>query len=66
MCNLGHADLGVSHRRSGVSVNGAKIALAVYQRVPQREVLRHANDCVVDSRVAVRVVLTNNITDDTR
>ena len=35
MCNLGHANLGVSHRRSGVSVNGAKITLAVYQRVPQ-------------------------------
>ena len=58
-----HADLGVAHRRRGVAVDRAEVALAVDQQVAHRERLRHADDRVVDRRVAVRVVLADHVAD---
>ena len=58
--------LGVAHRRGVVAVDRAEVALAVDQRVAQREVLRHAHQRVVDRRVAVRVVLAHHVADDAR
>jgi hypothetical protein len=66
MGDLGQADFGVTHGRGVVAVHRAEVALAVDQHVAQREVLRHAHDGVVDRAVAVRVVLTDHVTDDTR
>ena len=48
----------------GVVVDRAEVALAVDERVAQREVLRHADERVVDRRVAVRVVLAHHVADD--
>jgi hypothetical protein len=62
--DLAHADFGVAHRRGGVAVDGAEVALAVDQHVAHGERLRHAHDRVVDRRIAVRVVLTDHVTDD--
>ena len=61
-----HARLGVSHRRGVVAVDRTEVALAVDQQVAQRERLRHAHQRVVHRGVAVRVVLTDDVTDDTR
>ena len=61
-----HADLGVPHRRGVVAVDRAEVALAIDQHVAQREVLRHAHDGVVHRDVAVRVVFTDDVADDTR
>jgi hypothetical protein len=61
-----HAHLGVAHRRRRVAVHRAEVALPVDQHVAHRERLRHAHDGVVDRRVAVRVVLTDDVADDTR
>ena len=44
-----HARLGVAHGRGGVAVDGAEVALAVDQRVAQREVLGQAHERVVDA-----------------
>ena len=48
----------------GVAVDRAEVALPVDEQVAHRERLRHADDRVVDRRVAVRVVLTDDVADD--
>jgi hypothetical protein len=55
------ASLGVPVRRGVVSVDGSEVALAVYERVAQGEVLHHAHEGVVDRRVTVRVVLAQDV-----
>ena len=60
----GEPGLGVAHRGGRVVVDRAEVALAVDERVAQRELLRHADERVVDRRVAVRVVLTHHLADD--
>lgn len=42
-----------------------KLPLAVHQHVTQRERLRHTHDGVVYRDVAVRVVFTDYVTNDT-
>ena len=61
-----HARLGVAHGRRRVAVDRAEVALAVDQRVAQREVLRQAHQRVVQRDVAVRVVLAHHLADDRR
>ena len=65
MGDLGEADFGVTHRRGVVSVDRTEVALAVDQHVAQREILGHPHDGVVHRAVAVGVVLTDHVTDDT-
>ncbi len=60
------ASLGVTEGGRSVAVERAEVAVAVDERVAQREVLREANERVVDRRVAVRVELTHHATDDVR
>ena len=61
-----HANFGIAHGGGRVAVDRSKVALPVYEGVPQREVLRHSHDRVVHRRVAVRVVLTDHIADHAR
>jgi hypothetical protein len=63
--DLGQPDLGVAHGRRVVAVDRAEVALAVDQHVPHREVLGQPHDGVVDRLVAVRVVLADDVADDT-
>jgi hypothetical protein len=63
--DLRHADFGVTHGRRVVAVDRTEVALTINQRVAQGEVLRHADDGVIHRRVAVRVVFTDHVTDDT-
>ena len=58
------ARLRVPHGRRGVVVDRAEVALAVDERVAHREVLREADERVVDRRVAVRVVVAHHLADD--
>ena len=57
--------LGVAHGRRAVPVHGAEVALPVHQAVTQVPVLGQTHHCVVDGGVAVGVVLTHRLTDDT-
>ncbi|MNK90865.1 hypothetical protein D3C87_1109340 [compost metagenome] len=66
MGDLGQADFGVAHRRGVVAVDRAEVALAVDQHVAHGEILRHADDGVINGLVAVGVVLTDDVPDDTR
>ncbi|MCY1230828.1 hypothetical protein D9M72_432590 [compost metagenome] len=57
---------GVAHRRRAVAVARAEVALAVDQRVAQREVLRQAHQRVIGGLVAMRVELAQHIADHAR
>ena len=63
--DLAHADFGVTHGGRGVAVDGAEVALAVYQHVAHGKGLGHTDDGVVHRRVAVGMVLTDHVTHDT-
>ena len=60
----GESCLGVAHGSGGVAVDGTEVSLAVNERVAHGEVLRQADQCVIQCAVAVRVVLTHDFTDD--
>ena len=62
---LRQARLGVTSGRRAV-VRRTEVPVPVDQRVPQREVLRHARQRVVDRLVAVRVVLAHHFADRVR
>src|SRR5579859_3521858 len=47
-----------------IAVDGTEIPLPVHQRIPQRELLDHADQGVVDGDVAVRVILAEDVADD--
>ena len=59
--DLFHANFGVSHRRSIITIEGPKIPLTINQRVTHIKILRHAHDRVVGGGVTVWVILTNDI-----
>ena len=56
--------LGVAHGGLPVVARRAEVALALHERVAQRPRLAEAHQRVVDRGVAVRVVLTHDVTDD--
>ena len=58
--------LGIAHRGGGVGIHRSEIALTIDQRQPHRPVLRHPRERFVDRTVAVRVIFTDHVTDDTR
>ena len=58
--------LGVAHGGRRVVVDVPEVALAVDERVAQRERLRHADERVVDRLVAVRVVRAHHVADHAR
>ena len=60
------ARLRVAHRGRRIVVDRAEVALAVDERVAQRERLRQAHERVVDRRVAVRVMVAHHVADDVR
>ena len=64
--DLGEPGFGVAHRRRRIAVHRAEIALPVDQRQAHAEVLRHADQGVVDRGIAVRVVLAHHVADDQR
>jgi hypothetical protein len=62
--DAGEARLGVPHGGRWVAIDGAEVALAVYEGVAERERLRQADHGVVNGRIAVGVVVTHDVADD--
>ncbi len=58
-----HANFGVAHCRGRIAVNGPEVALSVDEQRSHRERLRHANDRVINGCIAMRMVLTDDVTD---
>src|SRR5829696_6111602 len=54
----------VAHGRRRIRIHRPEIALTVDQRNAQRPRLHHAREGVVDRAVAVRVILTHDVTDN--
>ena len=63
MASLGHPGLGVPGAAAGRH-RGAEVALPVDERIAQRPRLDEPDEGVIDRLVAVRVVLTHDVTDD--
>ena len=57
--------LRITHRRGGVAVDAAEVAVTVHQREIDGKVLRKAHQRVVHRAVAVRMVFTERVADDT-
>ena len=55
---------GVAVRGRRIGIDRAEVAVAVDERIAQREVLRHAHERVVDRRIAVRVKALEHLADD--
>ncbi len=66
MGDLGEPHLGVTHGRRGITVDGAKIALPVYQRIAHGKILCHADYRVIYGHIAVRMIFTYDIAYNTR
>src|SRR5918998_745671 len=61
-----HTRFRISHGRRRIAVHAPEVALAVYERIPQGEALRHADERVVRGLIAVGMVLADNLADDRR
>ena len=66
MGNLFHTHFGVTHGGRTITIEGAEVALAINQRITHVEILRHPDDCVISRVIAMRVIFTDDITDDSR
>ena len=62
--DAGEAGLGVTHGGGWVAVDGAEVALAVYEGVAEGEGLGEADHGVVDGGVAVGMVVAHDVADD--
>ena len=63
---LAEPALRVPHRRGGIAVDRAEVALPVDQHQAHGEILRHAHQRVVDRAVAVRMVFAHHVADHAR
>jgi len=64
MGNLRQTDFRITHCRGGVAVDRTKVTLTIYQHVAQGEWLRHTNDGVINGGITMRVIFTDDVTDD--
>ena len=63
--DLRESRFGVPHRCRGVPVDRPEVPLAVHQHVAVGEGLRHLHQRIVYGRIAVRMVLTHHVSDNT-
>ncbi len=61
--DLRQARLGVPHGGGGVAVDRSEVPLPVHQRVAEGELLRHADQRLIDRGIAVGVVLAEDFSD---
>ena len=62
---LGQLRFGVTHGRGGVAVHAAEVAVTVHQREIDGEILRQTHQRVIHGSVAVGVIFTQRVADDT-
>ena len=61
-----HAGFRVTHRGRGIAVHGAEVAVAVHELHAHIEGLRHTHHGVVHGGIAVRMIFSEAVADDTR
>ena len=63
--HLRHTDFRIPHGCRAVAVDAAEVAMAVDEQVARIEILGQADRRVVDRRIAVGMIFTQDFTDDT-
>jgi hypothetical protein len=53
--------LGIAHGSGVIAVDIAEIALPLHQRIAQREILREADERVIDRHIAMRVIFADHV-----
>ena len=53
-----HTHFRITHRRRRIAVNRTEVAVTVYQRITDGEILCHTDSRIINRRIAVGVVLT--------
>ncbi len=66
MADLASRDFRIAVGRRRIAVDRAEIALPVDQRQPERKILRHAHQRVIDRQIAMRMIFAHDIADDAR
>ena len=61
-----HSGFGITHSRGRVAVHRTEVAVTVDEFHSHGERLRHSHHCAVNGTVAVGVILTQTVADDTR
>ena len=64
--NFTQSRLGITHGRCAIAVHGTEVAVSIHQRVTGVEILCQLYQSVIDGTVAMRVIFTHGIADDTR
>ena len=64
--NFGHARFRITHGGGIIAIDIAKIALPINQRIAHRKILRQTHQSIVNRLVTMRVITTDNITDNAR
>ena len=65
MRHFGQSGLRITHGRRTVAVHGTEVSLTVHHRHAHRKRLRHPHHGFINRRIPVRVIFTQNITDNT-
>ena len=60
------ACFGVTHSSGGVSVHTTKVTLSVNQSITHRPILRHSDQCAINRRISVGMILTQHLAYYTR
>ena len=63
--NFSKACFGITHSRSAVTIDGAKVAMPIYQQISGREILCHAHHTIINCRIAMGVIFTQHISYNT-
>lgn len=64
--DLAQPCLGITVGGGRVAIDGTKVAVAIDERIAQREGLRQAHHGIVNTGIAVRMIPAQHITDDGR
>jgi hypothetical protein len=65
MSQLGHTYFGITHRCRRIIIDRTKITLTINHWIAQAKILRHTDDGIIDSTIAMWMVLTDHITNHT-
>ena len=65
LCKFRKPCLRITHGSRPISFDGSEVSVPVHKDLPLLEILRHDNERLVDRAVAVRMVFTHRISDNT-
>ena len=64
--NLRHANFRITHSSRWVTIDRTEVAVTISQHIAHGEILRHADDSIINGCITMRMIFTQNFADDTR